>query len=98
MNGCPSRVTTILRMSGEIAAICGRRAERTAACSDGADRLKPNIVRSKRDSNQRRGHLTVCKVALHRLTLPCKKMRKPKRIAVNVFPSSGLFGVNAHCR
>ena len=70
MNGCPSRVLTILRMFGEIAARSGRRAERTAAYSDRADRLKPNIVFSKRDSYQRRGHLTVCKVAFFRLTLP----------------------------
>jgi len=63
---------TILRMFGGIAARCGRRAERTLPyeCSDRADRLKPNIVFSKRDSYQRRGHLTVCKVAFFRLTLP----------------------------
>jgi hypothetical protein len=57
-------------MFGEIAARCGRRAERTPAYSDRADRLKPNIVFSKRDSYQRREHLTVCKVAFYRLTLP----------------------------
>jgi len=57
-------------MFGEIAARSGRRAELTAAYIDRADRLKPNIVFSKRDSNQRRGHLTVCKVAVFRLTLP----------------------------
>ena len=59
VNGCPSRVLAILRMFGGIAARCGRRAERTAVYSDRADRLKPNIVFSKRDSYQRRGHLTV---------------------------------------
>ena len=57
-------------MFGEIAARCGRREERTPAYSDRADRLKPNIVFSKRDSYQRREHLTVCKVAFYRLTLP----------------------------
>ena len=40
------------------------------AYSDRADCLKPNIVFSKRDSYQRRGHLTVCKVVFFRLTLP----------------------------
>jgi len=42
----------------------------TAAHSDCADRLKPNIVFSKRDSYQRRGSLTVCKVESYILTLP----------------------------
>jgi hypothetical protein len=70
MNGCSSRVTTNLRMSGEIAARCGRLAERTSSHGDRADRLKPTNVLSKRDSYQRRGHLTVCKVAFYRLTLP----------------------------
>ena len=70
MNGCQSRVLAILRVFGEIAARSGRRARLTAAHSDGADRLKPNIVFSKRDSYQRREHLTVCKVESYRLTLP----------------------------
>ena len=70
VNGCLSRVMTILRMVGGIAARCGRRAERTPTCSDRADRLKPNIVFSNRDSYQRRGHSTLCKVASYRLTLP----------------------------
>jgi len=70
VNGYPSRVMTILRMLGGIAARCGRRAERTPTYSDRADRLKQNIVLSKRDSYQRRGHLTVCKVASYMLTLP----------------------------
>ena len=70
MNGCPSRVLASVRMLGEIATRSGRRAERTPAYSDRADRLKPNIVFSKRDSYQRRGHLTVCKAASYRLTLP----------------------------
>ena len=61
-------------MFGGIAARSGRRAERTAAYSDRADRLKPNIVFSKRDSYQRRGHLTVCKVEFFRLTLPRSKI------------------------
>jgi len=56
-------------MFGEIAARSGRRAERTLAYSDRADRLKPSIVFSNRDSFQRRGHFTVCKVAFYRLTL-----------------------------
>ena len=47
-----------------------RRARLTAAHSNRADRLKPNIVFSKRDSYQRRGHLTVSKVESYRLTLP----------------------------
>ena len=70
MNGAPSRVLTILRMFGGIAARCGRRAERSATYSDRADRLNPNIVFSKRDSYQRREHLTVNKVESYRLTLP----------------------------
>jgi hypothetical protein len=57
-------------MFGEIAARPGRRAERTEAYSDHADRLNPNIVFSKRDSYQRRGHLTVSEVESYRLTLP----------------------------
>jgi len=59
-------------MFGEIAARCGRRARLTAAYmySDCANRLNPNIVFSKRDSYQRRGHLTVSEVELYRLTLP----------------------------
>jgi hypothetical protein len=57
-------------MFGGIAARCGRRAERTPTCSDRADRLRPNIVFSNRDSYQRRGHVTVCKVASYRLTMP----------------------------
>jgi len=57
-------------MFGEIAAESGRRAERTGAYSDRADRLKPNIVFSKRDSYQRRGHSTVSKVESYMLTLP----------------------------
>ena len=57
-------------MFGEIAARSGLRARLTAADSYRADRLKPNIVFSKRDSYQRREHLTVCKVAVFRLTLP----------------------------
>ena len=48
----------------------GRRAERTGAYSDRADRLNPNIVFSKRYSYQRRGHLTVSEVVSYRLTLP----------------------------
>jgi len=70
VNGCPSRVLAVLRMFGGISAESGRRAERTPANSDRADRLKPNIVFSNRDSFQRRGHSTVCKVAFYRLTLP----------------------------
>jgi hypothetical protein len=45
VNGRPSRVLTILKIFGEN----GRRAERTCAYSDHADRLNPNIVFSKRD-------------------------------------------------
>ena len=66
-------------MFGEIAARSGRRAERTPADSDRADRLKPNIVFSNRDSSQRRGHLTVCKVAFYRLTLPRTRHGQPKK-------------------
>jgi hypothetical protein len=62
-------------MFGEIAARSGRRAERTGAYSDCADRLNPNIVFSKRDSYQRRGHLTVSEVASYRLTLPRTQFR-----------------------
>ena len=61
---------TILRTFGRIAARCGRRAERTGAYCDRADRLKPNIVFSRRYSYQRRGHVTVGKVSSCRLTLP----------------------------
>ena len=57
-------------MKGGIAARCGRRAERSALHSDSADRLNPNIVFSKRESYQRREHLTVSKVESSRLTLP----------------------------
>jgi len=57
-------------MFGEIAERCGRRAERSDTYSDRADRLQPNIAFSKRDSYQRRGHLTVSKVESYRLTLP----------------------------
>jgi len=57
-------------MFGEIAARSGRRAERTPAYGDLTDRLKPNIVFSKRDSYQRREHLTVSKVESYRRTLP----------------------------
>jgi len=57
-------------MFGEIAARCGRRARLTAANSERADRLNPNIVFSKRDSYQRRGRLTVSEVEFYRLTLP----------------------------
>jgi hypothetical protein len=57
-------------MFGEIGARCGRRADRSATYSDRADRLNPNIVFSKRDSYQRREHLTVSKVESYRLTLP----------------------------
>ena len=58
-------------MFGEISARSGRRAERTGAYSDRADRLNPNIVFSKRDSYQRRGHLAVSEVdESYRLTLP----------------------------
>ena len=78
MNGGPSRVLAILRMFGEIAARSGRRAERNPTYSDSADRLKPNIVFSMRDSYQRREHLTVCKVESYRLTLPrSQKPHKP---------------------
>ena len=70
VNGRPSRVLAILRMFGEFAARSGRRAERTGAYSDRADRLNPNIVFSKRYSYQRRGHLTVSEVESYRLTLP----------------------------
>ena len=44
VNGCQSRDLAILRTFGEIAARCGRRARLTAAHSDRADRLNPNIV------------------------------------------------------
>jgi hypothetical protein len=57
-------------MFGEIAARCGRRAERSDTYSVRANRLKPNIVISKRGSYQRREHSTVCKVASYRLNLP----------------------------
>jgi len=66
-------------MFGGIAARCGRRAERKPTYSHRADRLKPNIVFSKRDSYQRRGHLTVCKVASNRLTLPRTRQGQPKK-------------------
>ena len=56
-------------MFGGIAARCGRRARLTAADSDRAGRLKPNIENSKRDSYQQRGHSTVSKVKSYRLTL-----------------------------
>jgi len=59
VNGCQSRVLTILRIFGETATRISRRARLTAAHSDRANRLNPNIVFSKRDSYQRRGHLTV---------------------------------------
>ena len=59
-----------LRMFGELTARSGRRAERTGAYSDRADRPNPNIVFSQRDSYQRRGHLTVSEVESYRLTLP----------------------------
>ena len=62
-------------MFGGIVARCGGCAERTGACSDRVDRLKPNIVISKRGSYQRRGHLTICKVASYRLTLPRTRTR-----------------------
>jgi len=65
-------------MFGEIDARCGRRARLTAAHSDRADRLNPNIVFSKRDSYQRRGHLTVSEVESHRLTLPRTSTRLTK--------------------
>ena len=52
-----------------------RRARLTAAYSDLADRLNPNIVFFKRDSYQRRGHLTVSKVESYRLTLPRTRIR-----------------------
>jgi len=68
----------ILRMFGGIAATCGRRAERTLALRDCADRLKPNFAFSKRDSYQRRGHLTVCKVASYRLTLHRTRQGGPR--------------------
>jgi len=90
-----------MRMFGGIAARCGRRAERTLPYSDRADRLKPNIVFSKRDSYQRRGHLTVCKVAFFRLTLPRTGLSRPriarkvdlarKRVQVADRGFSGLF-------
>jgi len=67
-------------MFGEIAARSGRRAERTLADSDRADRLKPKIVFSSRDSFQRRGHLTLSKVALYKLTLPRKQTPKKKNL------------------
>jgi len=57
-------------MFGGIAASSGRRAEQTGAYSDHADRLKPNIVFTKRDPHQRRGHLNVSKVESCWLTLP----------------------------
>ena len=58
-------------MFGEIAARSGRRAKRTGAYSDRADRPNPNIVFSKRDSCKRRGHsTTVSEVESYRLTLP----------------------------
>ena len=89
VNGCPSRVLAILRMIGEIAARSGRRAERTPADSDRADRLKPNIVFLNRDSFQRRGHLTVCKVAFYRLTLPRKDSARPKfNLGSSIWPPS----------
>jgi len=78
VNGCQSRVMTILRMLGRIAARCGRCARLTGAYSDRADRLKPNIVFSKRDSYQRRGHLTVSKVGSYRLTLPRTRLTNPR--------------------
>jgi hypothetical protein len=92
VNGCPSRVMTILRMLGGNAARCGRRAERTPANSDRADRLKPNIVFPKRDSYQRRGHLTVSKVASYRLTLPRTRLTKtrPSTEAGRVVARSGV--------
>jgi len=65
-------------MLGEIAARSGRRARLTAAYSDRADRLNPNIVFSKRDSYQRREHLTVSKVESYRLTLPRTRLTKPR--------------------
>ena len=70
MNGAPSLVLTILRMFGGIAAKCSRRAERSATYSDRADRLNPNIVFSKRDSYQRREHLTVSQFESYRQAPP----------------------------
>jgi len=84
VNGGPLRVMAILRMFGEIAARSGRRAERTLACSDRADRLNPNIVFSKRDSYQRRGHLTVSEVESYRLTLPRTSTRQGLPIGFNL--------------
>jgi len=66
-------------MFGGIAARSGRRVERTPAYSDRADRPNPNIVVSKRDSYQRRGHLTVSEVESYRLTLPRTRTRTRTR-------------------
>ena len=92
MNGRPSRVLAILRMFGEIAARSGRRAERTLARSDRADRPNPNIVFSRRGSFQRRGHLTVSEVESYRLTLP-RTLRITTRTARR---DSRTVRVNAH--
>jgi len=51
-------------------ALRGRCARRTAAYSDRAERLIPNLVLSSRDSYQRRRHLTVSKVGTYGLTRP----------------------------
>ena len=57
---------------------------RARTVRDRADRLNPNIiVFSKRDSYQRRGHLTVSKVESCRLTLPrTRTSRNPSQRAM----------------
>ena len=74
---------TSKHMFGGIVARCGGCAERTPADSDRADRLKPNVVFSKRDSYQRREHLTVCKVESYRLTLPRTRNQPRSRVRID---------------
>jgi len=92
VNGCQSRDLAILRMFDEIATRCGRRARLTAAHSDRADRLNPNIVFSKRDAYQWRGHLTVSEVESHRLTLP----RTRTALAATAWLSA-VYLINLRC-
>ena len=94
-------------MFGEIAARSGRRARLTATYSDRADRLKPNIVFSNRDSFQRRGHLTVCKVAFVRLTLPRTSTRvsddtktignRDENVAKTKYSNPAVIGLQLRC-
>jgi len=77
VNGCQSR--NFARMLHFHLANCASRrcARLTAANSDRAERLNPNIWFSSRDSYQRRGHLTVSKVGSYRLIMPRSTVHEP---------------------